>query len=326
MWSYANADTGAAFQEPGPVLCVNEGQTVTVHLHNGLAEPTSIVFPGQEGVSPAGAPPLFAAEAAPGGDVTYTFEASQPGTYLYESGSNQTKQVEMGMYGALVVRPSIDPADSRWVATTMRAPQYDPAREYILVFNEIDPVLHHAVEVGGNYDFNKLHNRYFTVNGREFPDTIQDNGVAWLPNQPYGALVRVQPYAPTNPLPALIRMVNAGELNHPYHPHGNHLRLIAQDGRLLPARRRRRLVEHFAETIASGQTMDLLFKWTDQDAWNATTKPIPSPVPDLSEPHVQGQRDLVQRQRLPGEQGDAADRRVSTTSAASTTSPGTATR
>ena len=51
MWSYANADTGGAFQEPGPVLCVNEGDTVTVNLHNGLAEPTSIVFPGQEGVS-----------------------------------------------------------------------------------------------------------------------------------------------------------------------------------------------------------------------------------------------------------------------------------
>ena len=141
-------------------------------------------------------------------------------------------------------------------------------------------MLHHAVEVGGNYDFNKLHNRYFTVNGREFPDTIQDNGVAWLPNQPYGALVRVQPLAPTNPLPALIRMVNAGELNHPYHPHGNHLRLIAQDGRLLLSPGGADASsEHFAETIASGQAMDLLFKWTDQDAWNATTKPIPSPVP-----------------------------------------------
>ncbi len=36
-------------------------------------------------------------------------------------------------------------------------------------------------------------NRYFAINGREFPDTIQDNGSALLPNQPYGALVRIQP-------------------------------------------------------------------------------------------------------------------------------------
>ena len=38
--------------------------------------------------------------------VTYTFTASQPGTYLYESGTNPHKQVHMGLYGALVVRPT----------------------------------------------------------------------------------------------------------------------------------------------------------------------------------------------------------------------------
>ena len=37
-------------------------------------------------------------------------------------------------------------------------------------------------------------------------------------------------------------MINVGELNHPFHPHGNHLRQIAQDGRLV---RRRRDLERF---------------------------------------------------------------------------------
>ena len=55
---------------------------------------------------------------------------------------------------------------------------------------------HRAVETGGEFDNTALHNRYFTINGREFPDTISDNGVPWLPHQPYGALVRVQPYTP----------------------------------------------------------------------------------------------------------------------------------
>ena len=274
MWSYANADApgNGNFQVPGPVLCVTQGQTVTVHLTNQLPEPVSIIFPGQTGVSPAAPATQFAVEAPVGGEVTYSFVAGQPGTYLYESGTDQIKQVEMGMYGALVVRPSGHPD---W-AYADSSTAFDPAREYILVFNEIDPELHHAVEANSpNYDFNALHNRYFTVNGREFPDTIQDNGVSWLPHQPYGALVRVQPYnAASNALPALIRMVNAGELNHPYHPHGNHLRLIAQDGRLLPV-----ATEHFAETIGSGQTFDLLFKWTDQDFWDPNTNTIPSPVP-----------------------------------------------
>ena len=50
MWSYGN--TGGSFQHPGPVLCVNEGQTVTVTLTNSLpySQRTSLIFPGQSGV------------------------------------------------------------------------------------------------------------------------------------------------------------------------------------------------------------------------------------------------------------------------------------
>ncbi len=192
-------------RSPGPVLCVNQGQTVTVNLHNNPLAARAVVdrLPGPGGRHTGSRRAAFAAEASVGGDVSYSFVASQPGTYLYESGSNQTKQVEMGMYGALVVRPTRGATFAYDDATT----QFDPAREYILVFNEIDPVLHHAVETGGAYDFNTLHNRYFTINGREFPDTIQDNGVSWLPNQPYGALVRVQP-------------VGADESAAGSHPHG----------------------------------------------------------------------------------------------------------
>ncbi len=44
--------------------------------------------------------------AAGGGTVTYSFVASEPGTYLYESGTNPEKQVRMGLFGALIVRPT----------------------------------------------------------------------------------------------------------------------------------------------------------------------------------------------------------------------------
>ena len=210
MWSYQV--TGGHFQSPGPVLCVNQGDTVTIHLHNTLPEPVSIVFPGQEGVTATGAAGPLTGEAPPGGDATYTFVAGRPGTYTYESGSDLAKQVEMGLYGALVVRPAGHPDQAYGAGTG-----FDPAREYLILLGEIDPDLHHAVETGGGYDATTRHSRYFTVNGRAFPDTIQDNGVPWLPNQPYGALVKVRPYDPvTNPLPALIRMVNAGSQNHPF--------------------------------------------------------------------------------------------------------------
>jgi len=281
MWSYAVAaaadptDLWPNFQSPGPVLCVKEGETVQIQLHNNLPEPTSIVFPGQDAPVTAigGSPGLFTNEAAGSNDVTYTFTAAKPGTYLYESGSNVSKQVEMGLYGALIIRPSAG-NNLAYGATT----PFDPSREFMLLLAEIDPDLHHAVETGGTYDFTKLHNHYFTINGRSFPDTLQDNGSDLLPSQPYGALVRIPAHIVQ---PALIRMLNAGTDNHPFHPHGNHTREIAQDGRLLLSPGGARASsERFGETIGSGQTKDYLLRWDDQDNFNPISKPFPVAQPN----------------------------------------------
>ena len=290
MWSYDDPSVNAGhFQSPGPVLCARQGQTITVNLTNHLPEATSLVFPGQQGVTASGGATdgLLAREAAAsGGTVSYTFTATNAGTYLYESGSDVAKQVEMGLYGALVIYPSAGMNLAYGSAT-----QFDPSREYLLLLADMDPFLHHAVETGTAYDFNSRDNRYFTINGRSFPDTVQDNGSGLLPNQPYGALVRIQPNSPTNTLPALVRMVNAGVDNHPFHPHGNHTTQIAQDGRQLttpagaPA-----FTEHFGETIAAGQTEDFLLRWDNQsvdtsgtpfdDNWNPTTNQLPVPPPN----------------------------------------------
>jgi FtsP/CotA-like multicopper oxidase with cupredoxin domain len=274
MWSYANADApdNGAFQSPGPVLCANQGETVTVNLTNNLTEPSSIIFPGQDSpvTASGGGPGLLTQEAGgSGGTVSYSFQASEPGTYLYESGSDPAKQDEMGLYGALVIRPSAG-ADFAYGADT----QFDPAHEYLLLLADIDPALHHAVETGATYDFNALRDRYYTINGRSFPDTIQDNGSALLPTQPYGSLVRIQPNTAGNPLPSLVRMINVGSSNHPFHPHGNHTKQIAQDGRTITP------TEHFGETIGSGQTEDFLLRWDDQDHWNPASNPFPVTQPN----------------------------------------------
>ncbi len=49
---------------------------------------------------------LLTQEAAPGGTVTYTFTPTSPGTRSYYSGTQSDLQVEMGMYGAIIVLPS----------------------------------------------------------------------------------------------------------------------------------------------------------------------------------------------------------------------------
>ncbi len=280
MWGIGNGSD--SFQMPGPVLCANQGETVQITLNNTLPEPTSLIFPGQAGVSATGGASdgLFAREAATGGSVVYSFSASQPGTYLYESGTNPHKQVHMGLYGALVVRPTMDTATTKF-AYNDAATRYDPNREYLILMHDIDPALHQAVERNQTYDVTLKHDAYWTINGRSFPDTIANNNASWLPQQPYSSLVSVMPFnATNNPLPALVRYANAGFENHPFHPHGNHFKLVAQDGRVLRGTAGEDVsMEAFTRTVGAGQTYDLLFSWRNADLFDPRPYPTGNPVP-----------------------------------------------
>ena len=114
-WGYGVS--GRGFQLPGPVLCVQQGAIVDVTLTNQLPVNTSMQFPGQVGVNVGGVPVgpnapggvlvSLVPEVAPLASITYSFTASSAGTYLYESGSDPQLQVQMGLFGALVVRPNI---------------------------------------------------------------------------------------------------------------------------------------------------------------------------------------------------------------------------
>jgi len=86
--------------------------------------------------------------------VTYTFTAGSPGTRAYYSGSQSDLQVEMGMYGAIIVLPASVPgncttglaasnlaAEAHWGEKDFRLSQaaYDHAktcydREYLFQF------------------------------------------------------------------------------------------------------------------------------------------------------------------------------------------------
>jgi FtsP/CotA-like multicopper oxidase with cupredoxin domain len=274
MWGYRLA--GTSFQIPSPVLCVNQGDTVTINLSNTLPEPVSIIFPGQMGVTSSGdanggMPGLLTHEAAASsGAASYTFTASEPGTYLYESGSNQHKQVHMGLYGVLIVRPSLG------ANYAYNDPATEFGDEFLLVLHEIDPDLHQQVEFGLPYNVTTRHDRYWTINGRSSTDDLLDNFVPWLPHQPYGALVRVEAYdSVINPgvKPALIRFANAGTVNHPFHPHGDTMNAVGRDGRPLGAAG----FEDFTSTIGGGQTIDLLFRWENVEGW------IPGPNGQIPE-------------------------------------------
>jgi FtsP/CotA-like multicopper oxidase with cupredoxin domain len=103
----------SSIQLPGPTLIVTEGQTLTVTLTNNLpvaAGNTSIVFAGiptTTSCPTTGSQGLLTCEAAPGQTITYTLNTTgKAGTHAYYSGSQPDLQIEMGMYGALVVLPA----------------------------------------------------------------------------------------------------------------------------------------------------------------------------------------------------------------------------
>ncbi|MGO4661361.1 multicopper oxidase domain-containing protein [Terrabacter sp. 2TAF16] len=297
MWGYGMSS--GQFQLPGPVLCVTSGQPVTVILHNDLPEATSILFPGQKAVKANGNPaqPQFDAPApagsltsmvqpagASGGSVTYTFTAGSPGTYLYSSGTDVTKQQQMGLYGALVVRP----AGAAGQVNARADSAFNPQHEYVFLLSEIDPEVHLAVERSQPVDWSAYNARYYLINGRSMPDTLAPNNASWLPSQPYGALVHIKPYDPTsNPLPAVIRYLNAGRGNYPFHPHGSDERVVNKDGHALQGTSTTAPQDlsylKYDIDVMPGQTVDALMDWRDVEHWNATTNPIPTQLPVITD-------------------------------------------
>ena len=294
MWSYAN-ELKSAFQLPGPTLCVAQGAKVTVILHNHLPEASSIVFPGQTGVLADGNPAqpeyttdptptltsMVQSAAATTGSVTYTFTAGTPGTYLYKSGTDVDKQVQMGMFGALVVRPSGHPDRVNGRPDSA----FSTANEYLFLLSEVDPDVHLAVERKQPVDWSTYNARYFMINGRSMPDTLSPNNASYLPNQPYGAFVHIKPWdGATNPLPATIRYLNAGTVNYPFHPHGSDERVINKDGQPLEGPAGQDLsYNKFDLNVAPGQTLDVLMDWRDAEHWTDITNPIPTQIPAITD-------------------------------------------
>ncbi len=297
-----------SMQIPGPTLIVNEGDAVTVTLTNNLPAPagnTSILFPGFKVTAAAATgsstacstPPqgLLAIEAANGCSVTYTFTASTPGTRSYYSGTQSDLQIEMGLYGAIVVLPKTpggsagcDPihatnasAQGYWGESDFRlsSAAYDNPescydREYLFQFAEMDANIHKqalaqvtalsgctAGTTGCQLDVptEPYHPGYFMINGRSMPDDMDENYAAEYPHQPYNGNPHAHPGEEI-----LLRIIGQGRWHHPFHEHANHVRILARDGNLIltPDGQALAGAPLFTTTTTPGQTMDGIFYFT----------------------------------------------------------------
>jgi FtsP/CotA-like multicopper oxidase with cupredoxin domain len=221
VWGFAQLTAGQTCADvtahvPGPVLDVAAGDAVTITLHNDLAEPVSLELPG-EAVTEGGV------EAPAGLTATYTFTAPSPGTFVYQSASNAGRQIAMGLYGALVVRPT---TSGRAYADASTA--YDTER--MLVLSAIDPALNANPDT---FDMRHFAPTYWLINGKSYPDTSEIH---------VSAGQRL-----------LLRYVNAGFDNTTMALLGAHERVVGSDAFALP-----NPFDAIAETIPAGATMDAI--------------------------------------------------------------------
>lgn len=271
--------TGILFgtpQTPGPLIEAVAGDRVVVSLvanfFKPLGEPLSLIFPGQEDVMVTKFPggPFIPQPVQPqysGGTmisltdyldessdlfIVYQFTVVKPGIYLYESGSNSEKQVQMGIYGVIVVRPS--------GYNTPGHPNYKTAYgfgtgsfydvEKVLVLAEIDSTMHNSVVPGAYYNMLRFKPDYWVINGRCFPDTLNGNDNS---GQPYGAGVSCRVGQRV-----LLRVINAGFQNHTFYLGGLVGRVIAEDGFPLASPSLDATYEITGITLGSGQSADII--------------------------------------------------------------------
>jgi FtsP/CotA-like multicopper oxidase with cupredoxin domain len=326
-WGYACASGGTAapstitpptagvcsgvMQIPGPTLIVTENVPFDVTLTNGLpaaAGNTSILFPGLavNAAPTGGVAGLLTQEAAPGGSVTYHLVARSPGTRAYYSGTQGDLQVEMGLYGAIIVLPAtaqtgtgchagavahyVAPGNSAEADFRLAAAAYDNPRscydrEYMFQFSEMDPNIHEtalaqvtaktgctAGAPGCSLEVptEPYHPGYFMINGRSMPDDMDPNYAAQYPHQPYNGNPHMHPGELV-----LLRIIGQGRWQHPFHEHGNHVRILGRDGNLILASTAAGEANlagplMFTTTTTPGLAMDGIFQWTGKGLnWDA---------------------------------------------------------
>jgi FtsP/CotA-like multicopper oxidase with cupredoxin domain len=103
---------------------------------------------------------------------------------------------------------------------------------------------------------------YFMINGRSMPDDMDPNYAPQYPHQPYNGNPHMHPGELV-----LLRIIGQGRWQHPFHEHGNHVRVLARDGNLIlssqnPTDPNLAGPLLFTTTTTPGQTIDGIFYWT----------------------------------------------------------------
>lgn len=198
VWGYGS--TSGMPTIPAPQLTVYEGDTVSVTVVNNHTINHNFVIKNVT---------TDATAIAAGASKTYSFTAPAAGSYVYSDTLNNNINREMGLYGALIVKPA-DGSQTAWSG----GPAYD--YENIWVLSEMDkPRWNDVAGAGGSVATATYKPNYFMINGLGGFDAMMDHNTMIM-----GTLGDAN----------LVRIVNAGQFSHSLHFHGNHFQVLSING------------------------------------------------------------------------------------------------
>ncbi|HUR20790.1 MAG TPA: multicopper oxidase family protein [Vicinamibacterales bacterium] len=149
---------------PGPTVELHEGDFVTVHFTNKLAQPTTVHWHGLHLPAGSDGSPLHPVLPGKSRDYAFRIPVGSAGTYWYHPHPDMTttEQVSRGLYGALIIRPAKDPL----AGVTERLLLLSDNR--FLADGTVD-LPHHTTDAGNIDAQNGREGDVLFVNGRTMP-------------------------------------------------------------------------------------------------------------------------------------------------------------
>ncbi len=98
---------------PGPTLRASVGDTIEVNLDNQLADSTTIHWHGMHVPNEMDGVSFVVDPVAAGSSFQYRFTADRAGTFWYHPHIDVSRQVDLGLYGAIVVTDPAEPVAER---------------------------------------------------------------------------------------------------------------------------------------------------------------------------------------------------------------------
>lgn len=218
----------------------------TVHWHG---------FPNQ--ISLYDGVPEASVAVPVGRDFTYYYRPLDPGTYKYHCHHEPVEHIQMGMIGPLIVRPAdYDPAvpAKKTAYGSGAGTEFD--REYFVFLTELDATAHDRIAGIQEFDWTEYKPTYWLLNGRSYPDTVNEADGAVFPRQPYPALIKANAGEKV-----LLRFINLGYQQHSMQILGIPVRVVGQDAKR-PLGLNGEDLSYWKNALyfAPGQTVDVVFK------------------------------------------------------------------